>query len=481
MRERYGLILLALLILAAPSLGREPKKPSEMFAEKESDFLRAIAAKYVESADVLKKEKLNQYARMLYEEALKYEENNRKARKNLGFVRKGRDWWLDPVEAKKLPNSNSRPQGISEQLFKEQAQKRYEEVKEKADVFTAKRYASLGKWCEKEGLNDQAKKAYEKAVIRDPENEVARKGLGYEKVGDEWLTPKQQEARREAKEGKLVNDSPSRFEGPMGVKLNKMESAHFRIETVYPVETLKSFTKNCETTYAYFLRDVGEAEIKDVFGKKAFFLVLGSVEQWHKYVDTFGTGSEQQKEFTKKCQGSAGDPNLFAARYGEDGNIASTIDGMVHRTAHFMVHHYWNIDHAWLKEGFAYYYTVKILESTHSHCVALGDYNSQTGGMKDWGQSENWKDLVKKEVLEAGDPDIRMIFKIQIKDLQYNQSVKAWSVISWLFDKHREKFMQFLEAIGHGGKDQESAFQEVFGWSLEEVDIAWREFVRENY
>ncbi len=481
MRLRSTLAVLALLVVTLPGLAREPKKPSEMYAEKEVAFLRAIAAKYVESAGTLKKEKLNQYARMLYEEALLYQENDRKARKALGYVRKGREWFLDPVEAKKLPNSNSRPQGISEQLFKEQAQKRFEEVRDKAGVFAAKRYASLGKWCAKEGLHDQAKKAWEKSVVRDPENAVARKGLGYEKVDGEWLTEKQQRAREEAKEGKLVNDSPSRYETGLGIKLNKMESAHFRIETVYPVEVLKAFVKNCETTYAYFLRDVGEAEIKEVWGRRAFFLVLEGNEQWNRYVDNFSGGSERQKEFTKQCGGSNSDANITGAMHREEGNTESAIDGLVHTTTHFLVHHYWNIQQAWLKEGFAYYYTVKVLESTHTHCVALGNYNSPGGGLKDWGQSENWKDLVKKEVLEAGDPDLRMIYGIKIKDLQYNQSVKAWSVISWLFDKHREKFLQWLEAVGHGGKEQEEAFKEIFGWSFEEVDLEWRAYVRENY
>lgn len=481
MRPRSILIALALLVFALPGFAREQKKPSELFAEKEAAFLRAIAAKYVDAGDTLKKEKLSQYARMIYEEVLTFEVNNKSARKSLGYVRKGREWVLDPDEAKKLPNSNSRPQGISEQLFKEQAQRRYEEVKAKADEYAAKKYAGLGTWCEREGLHDQARKAWEKAVVKDGDNAVARKGLGYEKVNGEWLTEKQKRAREEAKEGKLVNDSPSRFESGLGIKLNKMESAHFRIETVYSVDILKEFIKNCETTYAYFLRDVGEPEDKDVFGRRAFFLVLDGVEQWHRYVDQYVGGDERNKEFTKKCQGSAGDPSLNAARYGEEGNLASTIDGMVHRTTHFLVHHYWKIDHAWLKEGFAYYYTVKVLESTHSHCVALGDYNSPTGGLKDWGESANWRDLIKKEVLEAGDPDLRMIYKVQTKDLQYNQSVKAWSMISWLFDKHREKFLLWLKAVGQEGRDQEEVFKAVFDWSLEEVDIQWREYVRENY
>ena len=484
---RTKLILAALIasLVAGAALARDDRKPSELYAEKEESFLRAIAAEYDKAASSLRKEGLNQYARMLFEEAITYYPNDRDARKALGYVRKGREWVLDPDEAKKLPASNSRPQGVSEDLFKRMSKEKYDKVKEKADLYAGRKYAGLGKWCVKEGLSDQAKKAFEKAVLLDPDNETARKGLGYEKVGDEWLTPKQIKARQDAKEGRLVDDSPSKFEGPLGIKLHKMESAHFRIETVFSVEALKDYIKNCETTYAYFLRDVGESEIKDVWGgRRAFSLVLGSREQWHRYVDLFSGGDARQKEFTKQCSGSRGDPNLFGVQWeGEEGSHASTVDGLVHKTTHMLVYHYWGLsEQAWLQEGFAYYYTVKVLESTHQHCVALGDYNSQSGGMKDWGQSQNWKELVKKDVVSAADPDLRMFYGLKTKDLQYNSSVKSWSMISWLFDKHREKFLEFLQAVGNQGVEEEKAFRDIFGWdSFEAVDNAWREFVRENY
>ena len=44
-----------------------------------------------------------------------------------------------------------------------------------------------------------------------------------------------------------------------------------------------------------------EARLRDATWK-----VLGSVEQWHKYVDQYSGGDERSRAFTKKCQGSAG-------------------------------------------------------------------------------------------------------------------------------------------------------------------------------
>ena len=478
MRVRTVLLIAVLFLSAA--VRAEEQKPSEMYAEKEASFLRAIAAKYVGLGDDAKKMKLYQFAREAYLEAIAYEEHNRDARKALGYVRKGRDWEIDPDEAKNLPEKNTRPQNMTDTEFN-RILKDFETLKAKAEVYAARKYAGLGSWCQKEGLLDQAKKAWEKAIKLDSDNEAAREGLGYEKVDGEWITEKQKRAREEAKEGKVVDDV-SRFEGPLGVKLYKMESAHFRVETVFPIDILKDYVKTLETAYAYFQRDVGVTEGTDMWGTKALFVVLGTTAQWHKWVDLFGGGSAADKEFTKKTRGSLAAPNLFAIQYeGEDGTHASTLDGLVHKAAHMLAHHYWGIDQSWLLEGFAYYYTVKVLNSTHTHCVARGTYDNPNSGEKDWGQSENWKELVKKDDVDHADPDVRMFYKQTTADLQYQSTVKAWSMISWLFDTHREKFQEWLEAVGKKGQEQDVAMKEILGWTPEELDKEWRDYVIENY
>lgn len=482
MRRSVLVFAFLAVVVAIPALAKDRRKPSEQYADKEKAFLRAVAAKYVELAAQGRKLKLFQFAREAYEEALKYEENNRDARKWLGYVRKSSGWVIDPAEAKKMPEQNQKPQNMHQSDF-DKLVKKYRESEKKVGLYVGRKYSGLGKWCDKEGLSDQAKKAWEKAIRFDPDNEVARTGLGFKLVDGKWRTEKQIRAIKEAKEGRLVNDSPSRYEGPLGIKLNKMESAHFRIETVYAPDDLREYVKNCEQAYAYFLRDVGEEELKAVWSSKAFFLVLDNQEQWHRYVDLFTGGSDRQKNFTKQCKGSSADPSLHSAQYmGADGDHAGVIDGLVHRTSHFLVHHYWNItNQAWLKEGFAYYYTLKMLESTRWHCLALGDYNNPGGGMKDWGESQNWKELLKEQVLGHGDPDVRMFHAQPISDLQFQASVKSWSMITWLFDKHREPFMKWLTAVGREGRKQEEALHEIFGWSFEELDKEWRDYVRENY
>jgi hypothetical protein len=396
-------------------------------------------------------------------------------------VRRGRGWVLDPGEDN-LPQKNQKDNKTTQATFDGYVRD-YEEQKEKTEIFVGKKYAGLGKWCDKQGLRYQKVKAFENALKYDPDNEDARKGLDFVKVDGKWRTKKQVEAMKEAKEGKLVNDSSSRYESALGLKLNKMESGHFRIETVFPVKTLKEYIKNVETSYSYFVKDIGLEPDADIFGgRKASFLVLGTKAQWDRYVDHFVAGGPRQREFTKKLKGSRNVVQLTAALYeGEKGDLKTTIDQLVHGTGHFMPYAQWGITQAWLGEGFAFYYTQKVLNTTRTHCTSLGDYNRAFSGEKDWGQSENWKPLLKAEVLKHADPDIRVFYGQRMGELQFNASVKSWSLITFLFDKHREKFMKWTEAVGREGRHPEEAMKEILGWTFEELDIAWREFVKENY
>lgn len=64
----------------------------------------------------------------------------------------------------------------------------YEEKREKLGEGDAEGHYKLGLWCRENGLDAQAEAEFEEAVEIDPGHESARKELGYEKHGNEWLT-----------------------------------------------------------------------------------------------------------------------------------------------------------------------------------------------------------------------------------------------------------------------------------------------------
>jgi hypothetical protein len=467
--------LLAAFVLAATVVtAKEEKKPSELYAEKEQKFSADVAKRYAGVAKWDLKNKLYQFAIMDYESALEYDSRNKDARKYLGYVRRKGQWVVDPAKAPKI-KQNQKPQNWTDSDMKKLYEER-DELLEGVKAYAAGKYAELGIWCRKKGLDLQGKKAFEVALKNDPDCEKARRALGHVCIDGEWLTPKQAQARKEAKEGRLV-EGGSVWEGALGLRLKKSESGHFRIETVFTVDELKRYIKECETTYAYFLRDMGRSPTKEVWpGRKARFLVLATEPQWHAWVDRFGG---RDKEFTKKLKGSTNRVGISGAQYQGDGNVDSTVDMLVHRTTHFLVYHELGLDQCWIQEGFAYYYTVKVLNSTRTHCVARDPY-SNVRNDQDWGDSNNWKDLIKQAVRDGEDFDLRQLLGLKITGMKQPQAVKSWSMITWFFDHQKEAFMKWMELVANG-MDQEKAFKECFGKALEELDREWREYVLENY
>lgn len=51
---------------------------------------------------------------------------------------------------------------------------------------SARAHAALGTWCREQGLKEEARRAFARAVELDPGNDVARRGLSYARDGDAW-------------------------------------------------------------------------------------------------------------------------------------------------------------------------------------------------------------------------------------------------------------------------------------------------------
>ena len=459
----------------ASSLRADEKRPSEVFAERESKFLRSIAAKYAELAEWCSRNKLWQFARENYEEAIEYDPDEKNAREWLGFVRRGREWVEDPGAPTRKPKNEY---ATGQKAAFDRLVKDYEKRKAEQLAWIADRYADLGLWCRKRKLELQARKAFERALTYDSENAKTRKALGHVRIDGFWLTPEQEQARKDAQTGKMVEEGQSVFERQTGLKLNKMESGHFRIETPFGKDALDEYVKACETVYAYFLRDMGEDPLKDVWRSKVQHLVLENQEQWHAWVDANFSGAAHRKEFMKKTSGNISDLSSIQHRK-EPGGIPLDVDSLVHKTTHMLVIQHLNLRQTWIVEGFAYYYTVKVLNSTRCYCVAWDEYSNARNDLG-WGDSSNWKELLKKDVQTGADFDLRTIAGLKLEQMKLPQAVKAWGLITWFFDHDKEKFMAWMKDVA-AGDPQETAFKAHFGKTFEQLDAEWRDYVRENY
>ena len=96
------------------------------------------------------------------------------------------------------------PRGARVTLSKSQIQRivreddRLREYAKRAHAIpdTASAHRQLAKWCQQRGLKQQAAHHLRRVIELDPEDEAARRSLGYQRVGKQWLTRKELMAAR---------------------------------------------------------------------------------------------------------------------------------------------------------------------------------------------------------------------------------------------------------------------------------------------
>lgn len=272
------------------------------------------------------------------------------------------------------------------------------------------------------------------------------------------------------------------------MKLAKVATPHFRVEDEAKDGALPDAAKALETMYAYYLADIGLDPEKDVFGGKVLELcVVSRKDTWDKWVDQFSNAKD--KQWLKESNTYR---DLAGFRAGtlrvETAEHVDTRDPLLHHAAHFLNWYVWKCTRtAWLDEGLAYYYTVKVQETTRTHCVAKDEkayaQDPTVGGNKDWTVSERWKPYLKALVAKKSDQELRTIVGLPLATLDLPSSVKAWGVVSYLMDTRREKFLEFLRAMSAkpASETQEQVFERVFGTSMEAVDKEWRAYAVRAY
>lgn len=499
MKRSLLCLLLGAFTLALPlvparaedeSGGGSKDDPGYAYYEKRAKkILRTAGDKVWEAAEYAKRTNLFQFAIEQAERAIKFDPNHEDARKYLCFEKKGKKWQRDTEKWAKAARANSRASApgkppISIEALNERIEKWKEERLAKANRFVAAKYAVLANDCLKKGFPLQAKKGFEYALRLDKDCKSARKGLGYKKFGKVWLTKAADDARKKASVAKEFKEE-SQWDRFFEVTTKKVRSEHFRIESTYlEVAELLELAKTAEITYAYYLSDFGIDPTKNVFGsKRAAFFFMETDEQWHKYVDTYG-GSH--KELTKKMGGTGDHQGLnYASRKGNS-NPASRKDSTAHRTAHMLNHKVHHVrQRAWLDEGMAYYYSIKVLETTLTHCVSLkeGKYAKQkrVGGIKDWKDHNNWKPNLKVLVQAKDDIPLRTLVNKTVAELEYEMTVKAWGLITWMMDTDRDRYHKFLDQHRSNYQNQIAILQGLFKKGLEEIDDDWHKFVIRNF
>ena len=479
---------LAVSVLAGPVLSVATAPPAYAedaglaFFEGEYDKMAKNAAKKLWGvARDAKKLNLHQFAVETAAYALDFDPNQKDARDYLCYEKKGDKWVRNEDDYARLGKQNMKNTKESQETFDKKVEG-WQESLAKVNAFVADKYAQIGNACRAKGFEEQAQKSFERALLMDPQNEAAHKGVGHVKVGLLWMSQKKVEAIEKAAAGEWLT-SDTTYQDGVGVPLHAIESPHFRLFDDGDKEVLKSHIKALETLYVFFLADVGIDPTTDVFGgKKCDLVVVSAQPQWDKWVDQFSNSAD--KEWTKGSNTSRS-YNLLrgGVKRVETADHIDTRDPLLHHAAHFIGQAVWKSrHHAWLDEGLAYYYTVRVQDTTRTSCLdkdvtGYGNNQEIVGGDKDWAQSERWRDYLRQIVKAKADTELRAILMTPLSTLKLPDSVKAWAFVTWMMDQYRTKFIAYLKLSRDEPElDQEKTLQEMFGKGIEDIDNEWREY-----
>lgn len=487
------LLVLAAGLLAVPPLCAvtAPAALAEdaglAFFEDEYDKMaKNVAKKLWGVAKDAKKLNLHQMAVETAAYALDFDPDLKEVREYLCYEKKGKEWVRNDEDYERLQKQNLKNEKESQETFDKKVEK-WREGRDQVEAFIADRYAAIGAACQAKGYAEQAKKSFERALLLDPQNEAAHRGVGHVKVGLLWMSKEKVAAIEKAAEGTWI-EGEGPYAAGVGVPLSGIESPHFRLFDDGPKEVLREHVKALETLYVFFLADVGIDPSTDVFeGKKVDLVVVSQQPSWERWVDEFSNSAD--KEWTK---GSTTSRSYHLLRGGvkrvETAEHIDTRDPLLHHAAHFLAQAVWKARPiAWLDEGLSYYYTVRIQDTTRTSCLdktvtGYGNNQDIVGGDKDWTQSERWRDYLRAIVDAKADTELRAILLTPLATLRLPDSVKAWAVVTWFMEKEREKFIRFLRRVKDEPElDQEAVLQELFGKSIEDLDKEWRDYAHRAF
>jgi hypothetical protein len=419
------------------------------------------------------------WARDQFYRAIELDPDNETARKKLGYKKNEDGKWESDLNAKQ-DFGNKKKNDEAEKI-----RKQYVERLDSAGKDLSRQWAELGFFCKKSMMAPEMNDAFQKALEYDPANVSARKELGYEKDAKGiWMSKVERELRREMKEG--IAKAPSgqagtaapEAEAVVGVKLKARESEHYVIESPHLNDAqMGLILQHAEHAYAMFHKLFGQTDLYK--GGKFEFIILKDKAQHDKWVDaTYKTDNPAMMKLLHESGATGSYPRSEV--YQETRPDAFLQDDVIHSTAQTLMGLWCGEKHCWVLEGMAMHFTRLMKDSSMVHCVDLAGTSPKNKG-KNYSDPNDWPVVCRVWVREDRDPDLTTILnRTNFGEFDGADAVKSWSLVEFLLGQHREKFIIFLQQFREG-KDVEAALKEVWGWSINDLDYRWKQYVRIAY
>jgi tetratricopeptide (TPR) repeat protein len=425
---------------------------------------KELAEDHVKLADYLDSTKMYRMARAEYERALGLDPENEKAKKKL----------------EKIPAEDQRKEKDAERIRGEHAA-RLDKIKDRA----VKLYMDLGRQAKKANEVDLATRCFKQVIAYDPTSKAAREEMGYVFENERWVSPAEKALKAEFRDGVAkqpagdASDGGSEFEKKTGLKTSKRASKLFFVESCHLSQD--QLAKAAQVGGQAFEMYHRLFRLEQPILQKPIHLILLKTRAEHtEYCKNFDPGTPNERAVVLKQEGTMYDEPPMAECIQLDRGERFSYDYTIHATTHILNSLHVGEDRAWFREGLGYYFTWMIRGTALCFCINL-EGTSQEGG-KAYAEPGNWASIIRGLVAAGKDPDMRRVLVAELNSMDTPMLIKSFSLIDFLVSEHRDKLPELAKILREDQKEKgPGAFEKVFGWTPDQLNTQWKDFVRRNY
>lgn len=400
----------------------------------------------------------------------------------------------------------------------------------------------LADWCKENKLSREAKKVYREIVDKvDPENEAARRELGYINVEGKWKLKSEIDAEKKAagdaekkakadkakadkakadknkkssgksatksdlgadmefpaevdgfvEAGKEAADADAKEKADLddffGAKFSVMTSEHFHLGVQMPPDEAEFHLRVAEKCYVDVNRLMGFEPDFKIFGPRVFqFFHVQQKTAYNDLVEWIHKSVVQLDFETKRFLKDGGGLSTWT----EKGPLGACFEGgapLKNRIPQWLGTRYIAAftrggARDWLEEGFGMFLAIHEFGVSLMTSTTMTKYENKVEIADK--NSDNAYKLVCWDIIEGraeGDYSWNTMRQKKLNALDYVDLAKCWSVVDFLMlEENRENFKKYCALLATT-EDEEAALQKSFGWSGMELDKRWAEYVRKAY
>ncbi|MBI3269680.1 MAG: protein kinase [Planctomycetes bacterium] len=468
--------------LTAPAPAARTPEARLRAREERAALDRKAAAGHAALAAFLNGSRLFQSGRLEHRRVLSLDPDHAAARHELGYVRSGEAWIADAGAPAPRANEASKPE-------EERALAEYRSQAERLGRELSGEYLSLGRKLRGAGAAGEAERAWRMAVEYDPASAEARAELGQTPGDGGWLEPRDRVERERvlaAVEGSEAGQAPAggdRLQEALGLAMLRRRGAGFEVHSTLPEPETVATARLTGALLAEFRLAFGMAQDAAVLPGPLHVVLLRNVDEQLLFVDrVMSVPAQERAAYRDRISAWSDEPPILEVR-------AEHESGAVHLGAHLLFLRLCGQSaktpslRDWLHEGTALYFCRRLQRGSTTYCVgppAAGGAAAAPALDRQFPDPRLWPAAVRKAARQGGAGDLRVLYSRTLSGMDAGALLQAWSVVDFLLARHRGAFLRYLGRVGRG-EDPERATSHCLGWTYEEMEDAWREYVWESY